>query len=88
MPPLPSRSILLTFCLSSFSLLVSTGPAQEKSLPAAIRLWEGVAPGSEGRANEKEKEDIGRANATSPMFINRPSLHSYRPRKRQQGLPC
>ncbi len=80
MPPLFSKPILLTFCLSSFPILVSTGPAQEKSLPAAIRLWEGVAPGSEGRANEKEKEDIGpgKCNVTN---VHQPSITPFLPTK-------
>ena len=65
--------LAITIC-GSFSSIGHAGP------PDAIRLWEKGAPGSEGRSNEKEKEDLGpgKCNVTN---VHSPSITPFLPSK-------
>ncbi|XZE45911.1 alpha/beta hydrolase [Pirellulaceae bacterium SH467] len=85
------RALLVRRYSLAVPLLVSSGlfllgkvqgaePVASENTPAAIPLWEKGAPGSEARAKELERADIGpgKCNVTN---IHNPSIVPYLPEK-------
>jgi acetyl esterase/lipase len=65
-------------CSLMFAFLVAVVQGQEPETPKPILLWEKGAPGSESRASEPMKKDIGpgKCNVTN---IHNPSIIPYLP---------
>lgn len=77
---LPTLCLVFSLSFSTRDVAKAAEPFVAETTPPAIALWEKGAPGSESRANEAEKADIGpgKCNVTN---IHNPSIVPYLPEK-------